>query len=260
MVNVGLLAAEIFSLVWGTQLISTGFTSWQRYCTATLRRWTDGATCIWHGGHHVGHWPTFLVVFFSFFITLSFCLAPCGRLSWLFISFWAHENVVYSIAYCASCRKKRGLATTDMCPCGKRQAMSHIVNSCPQSKLEGAAATACSWWRCYGMTEETRLVNALDNNNNMASNLWRKAAGATHSLKRRWIQKGQDPLGDVPRLGSLLWIPFSASTLLTGDRKEYTICGWLIKVLHCTWHKMGHFGDILLSQSLGIVLKKLNLT
>ena len=24
----------------------------------TLRRWTDGATYIWQGCHHVGHWPT----------------------------------------------------------------------------------------------------------------------------------------------------------------------------------------------------------
>jgi len=29
----------------------------------TLRRWTEGATYIWQGDHHVGHWPTFLVVF-----------------------------------------------------------------------------------------------------------------------------------------------------------------------------------------------------
>ena len=48
-----------------SHLISTGFASWQRYCTAlvgvsqTLRRWTDGATYIRQGGHHVGHWPTF---------------------------------------------------------------------------------------------------------------------------------------------------------------------------------------------------------
>jgi len=25
----------------------------------TLRRWTEGATYIWKGGHHVGHWPAF---------------------------------------------------------------------------------------------------------------------------------------------------------------------------------------------------------
>ena len=45
---------------------STAFASWQHYCTAlvvgvsqTLQRWTEGATYIRHGDHHVGHWPTF---------------------------------------------------------------------------------------------------------------------------------------------------------------------------------------------------------
>jgi len=36
--------------------------------------------------------------------------------------------------------KKWGLAATDMWPCGKRQTMSHIVYSCPQTELEGGAA------------------------------------------------------------------------------------------------------------------------
>jgi len=27
----------------------------------TLRRWTEGATYVRQGDHHVGHWPTFLV-------------------------------------------------------------------------------------------------------------------------------------------------------------------------------------------------------
>ena len=44
MVNFGPLAAEIVSLVWG-------------------------ATCIRQGGHHVGHWPTFLV--YIFFLAYS---------------------------------------------------------------------------------------------------------------------------------------------------------------------------------------------
>jgi len=54
--------------------ISTGFASWQCYCTAfqywasaKLRRWTKGATYIRQGGLHVGHWPTFLVSSSSFF-------------------------------------------------------------------------------------------------------------------------------------------------------------------------------------------------
>jgi len=55
-----------FVIVWGTPaIISTGFASWQRHCTAlagvseALRRWTAGATCIRQGGHQVGHSPTF---------------------------------------------------------------------------------------------------------------------------------------------------------------------------------------------------------
>jgi len=44
MVNFGLLAAEIVSLVWGTQLTSTGFASWQRYCMA-LQYWASAKLC-----------------------------------------------------------------------------------------------------------------------------------------------------------------------------------------------------------------------
>jgi len=36
------------------------------------------------------------VSIFSFFISL-FCLVPCGRLSWLFASFWAHVNILHRI-------------------------------------------------------------------------------------------------------------------------------------------------------------------
>ena len=35
MVNFGPLTAEIGSTIWGTPAISTGFASWQRYCTAS---------------------------------------------------------------------------------------------------------------------------------------------------------------------------------------------------------------------------------
>ena len=70
MVNFGPLAAEIVSLVWGTPGNFNGF----RVLAAllhgtlvvgvnqTLRRWTEGATYIRQGGHHVRHWPKFLVV------------------------------------------------------------------------------------------------------------------------------------------------------------------------------------------------------
>jgi len=44
MVNFGLIAAEIGPVVWAPQLISTGFASWQRYCTA-LQYWAAAKLC-----------------------------------------------------------------------------------------------------------------------------------------------------------------------------------------------------------------------
>ena len=70
MVNFGLLTAEIVSLVWGTLANAKRFRVFASLLhntlvvgvSQTLRRWTDGATYIRQGGHHVGHWPTFLVL------------------------------------------------------------------------------------------------------------------------------------------------------------------------------------------------------
>jgi len=69
MVNFGPLAAEIVSLVWGTPANFNGFRVLAALLhgtlvvgiSQTLRRWTEGATYIRQGGHHVGHWHTFLV-------------------------------------------------------------------------------------------------------------------------------------------------------------------------------------------------------
>ena len=69
MVNFGPLAAEIVSLVWGTPANFNGFGVLAALLdgilvvdvSQTLRRWTEGATYIRQGGHHVGHLPTFLV-------------------------------------------------------------------------------------------------------------------------------------------------------------------------------------------------------
>jgi len=80
MVNFSPLAAEICWRVWGTPANFNGFRVLAALLhstpvvgvSQTLRHWTEGATYIWQGGHHVGHWPTFLVV-------SSFAL--CGRLS-----------------------------------------------------------------------------------------------------------------------------------------------------------------------------------
>jgi len=76
MVNFSPLAAEIVSLVWGTPANFNGFRIFAALLhsalvlgvSQTLRHWTEGATYIQQGGHHVGHWPTFLVISISLFI------------------------------------------------------------------------------------------------------------------------------------------------------------------------------------------------
>jgi len=71
MVNFGLLTAEICWRVWGTPANFNRFRVLAALLHGTLvvgvsqilRHWTEGATYIRQGGHHVGHWPTFWFVF-----------------------------------------------------------------------------------------------------------------------------------------------------------------------------------------------------
>jgi len=70
MVNFGPLATEICWRVWITPANFNGFHVLVALLHGILvegvsqpyQRWTEGATYIWQGGHHVGHWPTFLVI------------------------------------------------------------------------------------------------------------------------------------------------------------------------------------------------------
>ena len=79
MVNFGLLAAEICWRFCGTPANFNRFRVLEAILHGTLvvgvrqtlRSWTDGATYIRQGGHHVGHWSTFLV-FYRFHRFCSF--------------------------------------------------------------------------------------------------------------------------------------------------------------------------------------------
>jgi len=65
--NFSPVTAEICWRVWGTPANFNGFRVLAALLhgtlvvgvSQTLRRWTDGATYIWQGGHHIWHWPTF---------------------------------------------------------------------------------------------------------------------------------------------------------------------------------------------------------
>jgi len=66
-VNFSLLMAGICWQVWGAPANFNGFHVLAVLLhgtlvvgvSQTLRSWTEGATYIRQGGHHVGHWPTF---------------------------------------------------------------------------------------------------------------------------------------------------------------------------------------------------------
>jgi len=74
MVHFGPLAAEISWRVWGTPANFNGFCILAKLAallhstlvvgiSQTLQHWTEDATYIRQGGHHIGHWPTILVSF-----------------------------------------------------------------------------------------------------------------------------------------------------------------------------------------------------
>jgi len=88
MVNFGPLTAEILSLVWGTPGNFNGFRVLAALLhgtlvvgvsqTAALNRGRPPCrTCIRQGGHHVGHWPTFLVLSSSSLFFSSPNLSHC---------------------------------------------------------------------------------------------------------------------------------------------------------------------------------------
>jgi len=60
---------------------------------------------------------------------------PCfdlPRQQWSLLSRFRTEQ-----GHCSACRRKWRLTDTDLYPCGKNQTMSHIVESCPLTKLNG---------------------------------------------------------------------------------------------------------------------------
>jgi len=94
MVNFGPLVAEICWRVWGTPTKFNGFhilaallhSTLVMGIIQTLRRWTEGATYIRQGGHHVGP-------HFYFFVTFHF------ELDYSFFSFFMGQLVLVGLGF-----------------------------------------------------------------------------------------------------------------------------------------------------------------
>ena len=62
---------------------------------------------------------------------------------------WQQWSLLNSLrteqGHCGACRKKWRLTDTDLCLCVKNQTMSHIVESCPLTKLNGGLSRLHTW-------------------------------------------------------------------------------------------------------------------
>ena len=99
-VNFDPLAAEIGPVVWGTPANFNGLCVLAALLhgtpvvsvSQTLRRWTEGATCVRQGGHHVGHWPTCLVLVMNFRCSVIIAL--------LWPTTWSRMTLKKNVCFC----------------------------------------------------------------------------------------------------------------------------------------------------------------
>ena len=128
-VNFGWLTAEISSGVWGTPANFNGFHVLAALLHDTLVvgvsqplwRWTEGATYIRQGVHHVGHWPTFWL--------LDFCV-PLTNVS-LHTSTWSvHYMLCVCVSTCGHLPLYLFLSAADMCPANFMQVALERISVC----------------------------------------------------------------------------------------------------------------------------------
>ena len=50
---------------------------------------------------------------------------------------------------------------TDLCPCGETQTMSHIVESCPLTKLNGGLSRLHCGWRCCFLADQLWFMTRM---------------------------------------------------------------------------------------------------
>ena len=128
MVNFGVLAADIGWRVWGTPANFNGFRVLASLLhstlvvgvSQTLRSWTEGATYTRQGGHHIGHWPTFLV--FCSLMVVTVCIVSLYRMQ--LSCPWFHSVCAYHRSKiwwsvngdwsCDTCRKPKLYTRTGM--------------------------------------------------------------------------------------------------------------------------------------------------
>jgi len=112
------------------------------------------SNCCWC--HLLSHIVTTVITVYSIVLVFVQPVSVPGfdlsRQQWSLLNRFRTEQ-----GHCGACRRKWRLTDTDLCPCGETQTMSHIVKSCPLTKVNGglsrlhsADEDAVSWLTNYG--------------------------------------------------------------------------------------------------------------
>jgi len=150
MVNFCLLAADIVSLVWGTPGNFNGFHVLATLLHATLvvgisqtlRRWTEGATYMWQGGHHVGHSPTFY-----FLLSFNGVISTTAWISW-------HENVYANIYF-----NKTGCYALALALAGLHT--NHLDILLTDNHGTTSSSIFCVRWSCWCQSNSLKSLKAV---------------------------------------------------------------------------------------------------
>jgi len=105
MVNFGPITAENCWRVSGTPTNFNGFRVLaallhQHHSSSgrhTSRRWTEGATYNRQGGHHVGHWPTFVVWYLRYAAKFVHILTYLSFVSWIWVTMMLFHSVLWML-------------------------------------------------------------------------------------------------------------------------------------------------------------------
>jgi len=184
MANFGPLTAEIGLQVWGTPANFNRFRVLAALLhgtlvvgvSQTLRRWTESATYIRQGGHHVGHWPTFLVTNFlhihgerNLIISKSRPkdlrqLSDTQRPDFLHNSYITHapaDDISHQIltAISSSRYQHSGIITRPDVPCQPAKNVKEPKEWYTQYQKENSAGSRPKFTILWGHVEEVLLFN-----------------------------------------------------------------------------------------------------
>jgi len=137
------------------QIFPTIIDCWHSRTVFTGKRRTGPDLSCWSAMYEYKHSVCRRAVFVRPSVTFVYCVVTSKHILILF--FTVMNRFRTEQGHCGACRRKWRLTDTDLCPSGETQTMSHVVESCPLTKLNNglsrlhsADEDAVSWLTSYG--------------------------------------------------------------------------------------------------------------